>query len=54
VVDLSDGCGSKFKAVIVSPQFEGKPTRIIPALNVSVISERKVPVQYLFLIQYLK
>jgi hypothetical protein len=29
-------------------------TRIIPALNVSVISERKVPVQYLFLIQYLK
>ena len=25
VVDLSDGCGSKFKAVIVSPQFEGKP-----------------------------
>ncbi|KAH3882862.1 bolA-like protein 2 [Dreissena polymorpha] len=25
IVDTSDGCGSKFQAVIVSPQFEGKP-----------------------------
>ncbi|KAK6192228.1 hypothetical protein SNE40_003734 [Patella caerulea] len=23
--DLSDGCGSKFQAMIVSPLFEGKP-----------------------------
>lgn len=25
IVDLSDGCGTKFQALIVSPQFEGKP-----------------------------
>ena len=25
VNDLSDGCGSKFEAVIVSEKFEGKP-----------------------------
>ncbi|CAM9453798.1 unnamed protein product [Heterosigma akashiwo] len=25
VEDVSDGCGSKFIAVIVSPEFEGKP-----------------------------
>lgn len=24
VVDESDGCGGKFNAIIVSPQFEGK------------------------------
>ncbi|OWF42251.1 uncharacterized bolA-like protein C8C9.11 [Mizuhopecten yessoensis] len=24
IQDMSDGCGSKFDAVIVSPQFEGK------------------------------
>nr|ACB70351.1 BolA-related protein [Ornithodoros coriaceus] len=23
--DISDGCGAKFNAVIVSPKFEGKP-----------------------------
>lgn len=25
VEDLSDGCGAKFNALIVSPKFEGKP-----------------------------
>ncbi|XP_052801327.1 bolA-like protein 2 [Mya arenaria] len=25
IVDTSDGCGAKFQALIVSPQFEGKP-----------------------------
>ncbi|XP_045174006.1 bolA-like protein 2 [Mercenaria mercenaria] len=25
IEDTSDGCGAKFQAVIVSPQFEGKP-----------------------------
>ncbi|EEB16955.1 conserved hypothetical protein [Pediculus humanus corporis] len=25
VTDESDGCGAKFSAIIVSPQFEGKP-----------------------------
>ncbi|KAL5016775.1 hypothetical protein ScPMuIL_006364 [Solemya velum] len=39
VEDLSDGCGTKFKAIIVSPQFEGKTLLQQHRLVNSVIEE---------------
>ncbi|XP_046556848.1 bolA-like protein 2 [Haliotis rubra] len=39
VVDESDGCGAKFQALIVSPQFEGKPLLQRHRLVNTVIAE---------------
>ena len=38
VVDQSDGCGGKFAALIVSRQFEGKPSQYKNCAILSLIS----------------